>query len=97
MTRPRCELDEKIPLEFYSKQMGTLSFHVDRPLEERIRMAAKRRKLPLSRFLKESVERSLEEPTRKGRDLRGIVTGSSVFKPGDTVLPPWNESDGPNR
>ena len=34
VTRPRCELDEMIPLDFYSKQMGTLSFHVDRPLEE---------------------------------------------------------------
>jgi uncharacterized protein involved in type VI secretion and phage assembly len=86
-----------MPLDFYSKQMGTLSFHVDRPLEARIRMAAKRRKLPLSRFLKESVERSLEESTRKGKDLRGIVTGKSDFKPGDTILPPWNESDEPTR
>ena len=73
--------------------MSTLSFHADAALEKRIRLAAKKRKLPLSRFLKESVERSLEEPELKGNDLRGIVSGRSCLKPGQTAIPPWNESD----
>jgi hypothetical protein len=73
--------------------MSTLSFHADPALEQRIRVAAKRRKVPLSRFLKEAVERSLESPDRKGNDLRGIVSGGSRLKPGDKALPPWNESD----
>ena len=81
------------PIEFYRNVVSTLSFHADPALEKRIRLAAKKRKLPLSRFLKESVERSLEEPDLKGRDLRGIVSGRSRLKPGDTVLPPWNEAD----
>ena len=81
------------PLDFYRNVMGTLSFHAEPALEKRLRMAARKRKLPLSRFLKESVERSLESPDRKGRELRGIVSGSSHLKPGDKVLPAWNDSD----
>jgi len=73
--------------------MSTLSFHVDSALEKRIRTAAKKSKLPLSRFLKESIERSLKTPDLKGKDLRGIVAGRTRLKPGDTALPPWNESD----
>jgi hypothetical protein len=73
--------------------MSTLSFHADAALEKRIRAAAKNRKVPLSRFLKESVERSLEAPGQKGKTLRGIVSGRSHLKPTDTALPPWNESD----
>lgn len=73
--------------------MGTLSFHAEPVLERRLREAARKRKLPLSRFLKESVEHSLDNPHRKGRDLRGIVSGRSTLKSQDKVLPAWNESD----
>ncbi len=73
--------------------MGTLSFHAEPALEKRLRMAARKQKMPLSRFLKESIERSLEGSNLKGKDLRGIVSGTSHLKPGDSVLPPWNESD----
>ena len=81
------------PLDFYRKVMGTLSFHAEPALEKRLRMAARKRKLPLSRFLKETVEHSLDNPDRRGRELRGIVSGRSQLKPGDTVLPAWNDSD----
>lgn len=73
--------------------MSTLSFHVDPALEKRIRSTAKRRGIPLSSFIKETVEHSLEGPQLKGADLRGIVSGKSRLKPGDSALPPWNESD----
>ena len=73
--------------------MGTLSFHTDSRLEKRIRSEAKKRGMPLSSFIKESVERSLEGPRRKGADVRGIVSGSSRLKPEDKAIPPWNESD----
>ena len=73
--------------------MSTLSFHTDPALEKRIRSAAKKRGMPLSRFIKESVERSLEGPRLKGSDVRGIVSGKSRLKPEDSALPPWNESD----
>jgi len=49
--------------------------------------------MPLSSFIKETVERSLERPHRKGADLRGIISGESRLKPEDKALPPWNESD----
>jgi len=73
--------------------MSTLSFHTDSSLEKRIRSAAEAQGLPLSRFLKESVERSLAGPCLKGADVRGIVSGTSRLKPEDCTLPPWNESD----
>lgn len=73
--------------------MSTLSFHTDPTLEKRIRAAARKRGMPLSSFLKESVERSLEGPHLKGVDLRGIVSGKSRLKPEDPALPPWNEHD----
>ena len=73
--------------------MGTLSFHVNPSLEKRIRSAARKHGVPLSRFLKESVERSLDGPRRKGSELRGIVSGKSRLKPEDAALLPWNESD----
>lgn len=73
--------------------MGTLSFHAEPALEKRLRAAARKRKVPLSRFLKESVERSLDNPHQKGRELRGIVSGYSLIQPEDTVLSAWNESD----
>ena len=58
--------------------MGGVSFHVDPSLEKRIRSAARKRGVPLSRFLKESVERSLDGPRRKGSELRGIVSGKAA-------------------
>ena len=73
--------------------MSTLSFHTDPALEKRIRAAAEKRGIPLSSFIKESVERSLEGPRLKGADVRGIVSGKSRLKPEDLGLPPWNESD----
>jgi len=73
--------------------MGTVSFHVDPNLEKRIRAAAEQRGMPLSSFIKESVERSLEGPRLKGKDVRGVVSGTSRMKPEDSALPPWNESD----
>jgi len=73
--------------------MSTLSFHVDSVLEKRIRQEAKKRKLPLSRFLKESVAESLERPGVKGFELRGILSGKGSLKPEDKGLPPWNDSD----
>ena len=73
--------------------MSTLSFHTDARLEKRIRSEAEKRGMPLSSFIKETVERSLERPHRKGADLRGIISGESRLKPEDKALPPWNESD----
>ena len=73
--------------------MSTLSFHTDPALEKRIRAAADKRGMPLSSFIKESVERSLEGAPLKGSDLRGIVSGKSRLKPEDPALPPWNEAD----
>jgi hypothetical protein len=73
--------------------MGTLSFHSDPILEKRIRSAAKKLGMPLSSFIKASVEQSLEGPGLKGADVRGIVSGRSRLKPEDTALPPWNERD----
>lgn len=51
--------------------MSTLSFHADSELEKRIRATARKRKLPLSRFLKESVEQSLTAPARP--DIRELL------------------------
>lgn len=73
--------------------MSTLSFHTDPALEKRIRAAANQRGIPLSSFIKESVERSLEKSRLKGSDVRGIVSGKSRLQPEDTALPPWNETD----
>lgn len=73
--------------------MSTLSFHTNADLEKRIRKAAEKRKMPLSRFLKETVENGLEGSRLKGSDLRGIVSGKSRLQPGDSALPPWNEND----
>lgn len=73
--------------------MGTLSFHTDPAFEKRIRSAARKRGIPISKFLRDSVERSLEGPRLKGADVRGIVSGKSRLKPEDSTLPPWNESD----
>lgn len=73
--------------------MSTLSFHVDKALERRIRSAAKERGMPLSSFIKESMGQVLKSPPLKGKDLRGIVSGKSRLKPGDSALPPWNEGD----
>jgi hypothetical protein len=73
--------------------MSTLSFHTDTDLEQRIRQAAEKRKMPLSRFLKETVENELAGSRLKGSDLRGIVSGKSRLRPEDTALPPWNERD----
>jgi hypothetical protein len=73
--------------------MSTLSFHVDPLLEQRIRATALAKGVPLSRFLKESVEKSLEGSDRRGVELRGIVSGRSHLQPEDTALPPWNEND----
>lgn len=73
--------------------MGSLSFHADAALEKKIRHAAERRGVPVSRFIKESMERSLAGPELKGADVRGIVSGKSRLKPEDAALPPWKESD----
>ncbi|GEM_PF-2849086 len=73
--------------------MATLSFHTDPALEKRIRSAARKRGVPLSSFIKETIERSLERPHLRGADVRGIVSGKSRLKPEDLALPPWNESD----
>jgi hypothetical protein len=73
--------------------MSTLSFHTDSALERRIRIAAEKRGMPLSSFIKESVEHSLKSSALKGSDVRGIVSGKSRLKPGDSALPPWNEKD----
>jgi hypothetical protein len=73
--------------------MSTLSFHTDPALEKRIRSAAEKRGIPLSSFIKESVEQSLKAPGLKGADLRGIVFGKSRLRPEDSALPPWNEND----
>lgn len=73
--------------------MSTLSFHTDADLEKRIRRAAEKRKMPLSSFLKETVENGLAGSRLKGSDLRGIVSGKSRLRPEDSALPPWNESD----
>ncbi|NBB78185.1 MAG: hypothetical protein GVY36_01885 [Verrucomicrobia bacterium] len=73
--------------------MSTLSFHTDPELEKRIRARAVKRGMPLSSFLKECVERSLDRSELKGGDVCGIVSGKSQLKPEDTALPPWNESD----
>ncbi len=42
--------------------MSTLSFHADSELEKRIRSTAKERNVPVSRFLKETVEQALSQP-----------------------------------
>lgn len=73
--------------------MSTLSFHTDSVLEKRIRSAAKKRGMPLSSFIKEVLDRSLEGSGLKGADVCGIVSGESRLKPEDSALPPWNESD----
>lgn len=73
--------------------MSTLSFHADPALEKRIRTAANNQGMPLSRFIKNSVERSLETSRLKGSDVRGIVSGKSRLRPEDSALPPWNETD----
>ena len=73
--------------------MSTLSFHADPVLEKRIRSAAKKRGMPLSRFIKEVLDRSLAGSGLKGADVCGIVSGQSQLKPEDSALLPWNESD----
>ena len=73
--------------------MSTLSFHTDPALEKRIRAAAVQRGMPLSSFIKETVEQSLKGSGLKGADLGGIVSGKSRLTPEDTALPPWNEND----
>jgi hypothetical protein len=89
---PRPGLDTRY-LKVSIETMSTLSFHTDPILEKRIRFAAKKRGMPLSSFIKESVEQSLRGQGLKGADVRGIVSGKSQLKPEDPGLPPWNESD----
>ncbi|MDV7391580.1 hypothetical protein RZS08_09515 [Arthrospira platensis SPKY1] len=53
--------------------MSTLSFHADPVLEKRIRSAAKKRGMPLSSFIKEVLDRSLE-----GSGLKGAIERSEI-------------------
>lgn len=57
--------------------MATLSFHAPSPVEKKIRSAAKRRGIPLSRFLKEAAEKEAERATasfgQMARRVAGIV------------------------
>ena len=73
--------------------MSTLSFHAGPELAERVRSAARKRRIPISRYLKEVVEQSLDHSDRTGRDLRGLVSGSGTLSPEESVLPPWKDDD----
>lgn len=73
--------------------MSTLSFHADPTLERRIKSEAKKRKMPVSRFIKETVSQSLEAKPKTGADIEGILkgTGSGTIDPEDHVLEPWSD------
>ncbi len=72
--------------------MSTLSFHVDKKMEIRIRAEARRRQVSVSRLLADTVATSLPERELRGSDLRGIIKGTGTIDPNEQVLLPWNEN-----
>jgi hypothetical protein len=70
-----------VPKTFINiKVMPTLSFHAPEPLGRKIRAAAKRRGIPVSRFIKETVEREVARDSASfgewARRVAGMVKGA---------------------
>ena len=72
---------------------GTISFHADAALKQRIKSEAKKRRIPVSRFVKEAVSKSILKKRVTGADLEGCLIGmaSGKIDPNKQVLEPWNE------
>jgi hypothetical protein len=73
--------------------MSTLSFHADQELESKIRHQANRRKMPVSRYLKETIAGALSSSERVGADVAGFIKGGGSISPSESVLPPWGDND----
>jgi hypothetical protein len=65
------------------KVMPTLSFHAPEPLARKIRAAAKRRGIPVSRFIKETVEREAARDTASFGEWARRVAGMVHSGKGD--------------
>jgi hypothetical protein len=61
--------------------MATLSFHAPATIERKIRIAARKRGIPISRFLRETVERAADgEPiSGLGRELEKLAIDSMAI------------------
>jgi hypothetical protein len=83
MLNPFTKMHEllDVPKTFRNlKVMPTLSFHAPEPIARKIRAAAKRRGIPVSRFIKETVEREAARDTASfgewARRVAGMVKGA---------------------
>jgi post-segregation antitoxin (ccd killing protein) len=73
--------------------MSTLSFHADQNLEKEIRHQARARKIPVSRYLKETIAQALSSTGKTGADVAGFLKGAGTLSPSESVLPPWTGTD----
>ena len=78
--RDRCSLDSA-DLEESIGGMATLSFHAPAGTARRIRSAARKRGVPVSRFLRESAERATagEPLSGLGRELEKLAIDSMAL------------------
>jgi hypothetical protein len=70
--------------------MSTLSFHAGQDLETKIRNQARSRKIPVSRYLKETIAQALSSTGKTGAEVAGFLKGAGTLSPSASVLPPWS-------
>jgi post-segregation antitoxin (ccd killing protein) len=73
--------------------MSTLSFHAEQNLEKEIRRQARSRKIPVSRYLKETIAQALSSTGKTGAEVAGFLKGAGILSPSESVLPPWTGTD----
>jgi hypothetical protein len=68
------------------ESVPTLSFHVPPGLEQKVRKAAKQRGVPVSRFLKETLEKELQRQSTSFGELARRVAGIVNSGQGDLSM-----------